>query len=182
MKVALPWSPNQSAPPATGVRAARRRKRSAWVPLLALVVVGAAVAAGVYYWRAQQATAATPQTLPVPVIKGDLSVNVESSGQVEPNRSFAVPLQTAGQVREVLAVSHEATQLVTIEVRHQRVRNNDVNTRTQQKLHRFQTVTGGNHLISRTLQHHFQIPSQRRIVFDQKHTLSAFRRIHQWRR
>src|SRR5262245_40812165 len=102
MKVALPWSPNRAAPPATGVRTARRRKRSVWVPLLALVVIGAAVAAGVYYWRTQQATAATPQTLPVPVIKGDLSVNVESSGQVEPNRSFAVPLQTAGQVREVL--------------------------------------------------------------------------------
>lgn len=70
--------------------------------MLAVLVVGAVLAGGAYYWRAQQATAATPQTLPVPVVKGDLNVNIESSGQVAPNRNFAVPLQTAGQVREVL--------------------------------------------------------------------------------
>ena len=104
MKVALPWSPNpdQAAPPVAGVRARRKRKRSLWGPILAVIVVGAVLAGGAYYWRAQQATAATPQTLPVPVVKGDLNVNIESSGQVAPNRSFAVPLQTAGQVREVL--------------------------------------------------------------------------------
>ncbi|MEP7187877.1 MAG: efflux RND transporter periplasmic adaptor subunit, partial [Roseiflexaceae bacterium] len=63
--------------------------------LIALLSAG-----GLLYWRSHAAPA-TP-TLSAPVTRGDLTVNVESSGSVKATQSLDLPFQADGQVREVL--------------------------------------------------------------------------------
>src|SRR5207248_9766920 len=66
-----------------------------------------ALVGGVLYWRAQQAASAAPEVVPAPVAKGNLDINVESSGKVEAARSVPGSVDAAGQVSEVLVKEGE---------------------------------------------------------------------------
>jgi HlyD family secretion protein len=61
----------------------------------------ALLAGGVYAWRAQSATSAAAVRA-VPVVAGDLTIDVEDSGNVQAARAVDLPFQVGGQVREVL--------------------------------------------------------------------------------
>ena len=74
-------------------------------------------------------------------------------------------------MRQVLAAPHESTQLISIEIRHQGIRDYNVNLVVEQKLHRLQPITRRSHFISRSLKHNLEISPQRRIVLDQQDTL-----------
>ena len=100
MKATVPFlqAPAAVRPRTPSLR--RRGQRFRW--LVALLVGLIVLAVGLYWWRAQQPAAATPTTIPAPVIKGDLDTYVESSGNVQPARTLPVKYQAGGTVTEVL--------------------------------------------------------------------------------
>jgi HlyD family secretion protein len=100
MKIALPFPRKRGSRP-DEPRATRRKRPAA---LRAGLILGGLIAllsaGGLLYWRSQAAPATS--TLSAPVTRGDLTVNVESSGSVKATQSVDLPFQADGQVREVL--------------------------------------------------------------------------------
>ena len=98
MKIALPL-PRRRRDSSVDVPTTRQRpRRFRLLLLLSLLVV---LAGGVWYRRANTGMSA-PATIPVPVVRGDLTINVESSGTVQPASALGLRFQTSGQVKEVL--------------------------------------------------------------------------------
>jgi len=92
MKISFPFPRNRGA---TSDQPQTTRHRNRSIRLVA-VVAGLVIvlAGGLLYWRSQAAP--TAATLSVPVTRGDLTVNVESSGSVEAAQSLDLPFQTDG--------------------------------------------------------------------------------------
>ena len=100
MRIALPFPRKRDGTPDSPQMARRKRPPALRAGLMlggliALLSVGALL-----YWRSQAAPATS--TLSAPVTRGDLTVNVESSGSVKATQSVDLPFQADGQVREVL--------------------------------------------------------------------------------
>jgi HlyD family secretion protein len=101
MKIALPFRSDRRRSAHAG-RAPRPRRASGFLRLAVVLVCLGALVGGFFYWRSQQNVAAAASTVSVPVMKGNLDVNVESNGKVEATRSSALKFETGGQVTEVL--------------------------------------------------------------------------------
>lgn len=80
----------------------RTRKKRNWVRPLVLVTLLLAAGGGVYFWQVQANTKAAEPTISLPVSQGDLSVTVESNGNVQATSQSEVKYETTGQVVEVL--------------------------------------------------------------------------------
>src|SRR6266851_10040790 len=78
----------------------------------------------------------------------------------------------------MLATSHEATQLITTEIWHHGVGNDEVNSRVEQKLHRLQTISRHGHLITGPLQHNLEVSSQGAVVLHEQHSNAFARRFY----
>jgi len=98
MRIPLPFPRNRGAT-SDQPQTTRRRNRSVR-PVVIAAGLAIALAGGLLYWRPQAAPAAA--TLSVPVTRGDLTVNVESSGSLKATQSLDLLFQADGQVREVL--------------------------------------------------------------------------------
>src|SRR6185503_2538157 len=99
MRIALPFPRNRGRPDQP--RAARPRRLEALRAGMIAAGLVALLAGGVYVWRAQSATSDTAVRA-VPVVAGDLTIDVEDSGNVQAARAVDLPFQVGGQVREVL--------------------------------------------------------------------------------
>src|SRR5258705_13388361 len=77
----------------------------------------------------------------------------------------------------MLATSHEATQLVTTEIWHHGVGNDEVHSRVEQKLHRLKTISCHRHLITGSLQHDLEVSSQGAVVLHEQHANALARRF-----
>jgi HlyD family secretion protein len=98
MKIALPLPRRRRDSPVDVPTTRQHPRRFRLLLLLTLLVV---LAGGVWYRRANTGTSA-PTTIPVPVVRGDLTISVESSGTVQPASALGLQFQTSGQVKEVL--------------------------------------------------------------------------------
>ena len=100
MKIALPFPRRRAGTPDSPQIDRRRRStvRRVGLALAGLVVI---LAIGLAIWRTRFAAEPAP-TLAVPITVGDLTVQVESSGNVQPARTVELPFQVDGQVEEVL--------------------------------------------------------------------------------
>ena len=100
MKIALPFPRKRTDSPDAPQMERRRRltARRLGLALAGLVVI---LAIGLAIWRTRLASAPAP-TLVVPITLGDLTVQVESSGNVRPARTVDLPFQVNGQIEQVL--------------------------------------------------------------------------------
>src|SRR5437870_7632095 len=109
MRVALPFkrgradaSQGRDTARVPGVSHGQKRARPRLLRVLILLVVTCLMAGGFLFWRSQQNAVASATYLDVPVVKGNLDINIESSGKVQPSRNVPVPFGVGGQVNEVL--------------------------------------------------------------------------------
>jgi HlyD family secretion protein len=100
MKIALPF-PRKRADTPDAPQTERRRRLTARRVGLALAGLMILLAIGLAIWRTRFATAPSP-TVAVPITIGDLTVQVESSGNVRPARTVELPFQVTGQIEQVL--------------------------------------------------------------------------------
>src|SRR2546423_340901 len=101
MRIALPLPhPGQRAKQEGAL--ARRQKRRPIFRILVFLCVLAVAGAGFFFWRAQQDTSAATPSISVPVMRGNLDINVESSGKVQPSKNVPVVAEAAGHVTQVL--------------------------------------------------------------------------------
>jgi HlyD family secretion protein len=107
MRIALPFPRNRRGAP-DAPRAAQG-KRPAATRLGLLAILAALVAGGIYIWRSQVAAGPAP-TASAPVTLGDLTVQIESSGAIQPARSVDLPFQASGQIKEVLVEPGDQVQ------------------------------------------------------------------------
>lgn len=101
MRMALPLKRGRADAPQSR-NPAQKRARPRLLRVLVLLVAVGLMAGGFLYWRSQQNVAAATTTLDVPVTKGNLDINIESSGKVQPSRNVPVSFEAAGHVNEVL--------------------------------------------------------------------------------
>jgi macrolide-specific efflux system membrane fusion protein len=78
-----------------------------WVMMLVLVA-GAALAAGVYFWRG--AAESKPSYREVTVARGDLEVNVIATGVIQPRNRLEIKPPIAGRVEEVLVAEGQTVR------------------------------------------------------------------------
>src|SRR3954471_15563567 len=100
MRIALPFPRKRDGTPDEPRTTRRRRPATLRAGLILGGLIALLLAGGLLYWRSQAAPATS--TLSAPVTRGDLTVNVESSGSVKATQSVELPFQADGQVREVL--------------------------------------------------------------------------------
>jgi hypothetical protein len=65
----------------------------------------------------------------------------------------------------MLTASHKTAQLITIEIRHHRVGNHNVDSGAKQDLHGFETISRRNDLMAGALQHNLQVSPQGAVIF-----------------
>ncbi len=93
-------TPGQSA---TKKYKTRRKRIPGFVKILAVLVILAGIAGGIYIWRTQTtAAASTSPTLALPVTQGDLNVTVQSNGTLAANRQASITYQATGNVVQVM--------------------------------------------------------------------------------
>lgn len=95
MKIAIPFPGRSPAP-------TRERRRISARGVIALLLVLALVGGGVVFWRSRVAGPAAPTVIPAPVTRGDLVINVESSGAVASSNARGLSFTGSGVVEEVL--------------------------------------------------------------------------------
>ncbi len=78
-------------------RAAWWRRWPFWLGVVAVL----ATVAGVYFWRAQQASAAQPVYSTAPATRGDLTLSVTANGTIQPTRSVSIGSELSGTVLKV---------------------------------------------------------------------------------
>ena len=100
MRIALPFPRKRDDTP-NAPQTDRGRRLTARRLGLALAGLAALLAIGLAIWRARFAADPAP-TLAVPITVGDLTVQVESSGNVRPARTVELPFQVDGQIEQVL--------------------------------------------------------------------------------
>ncbi len=108
MKITLPFPRNRDGTPDAPQMARRKRPSALRAGLILGGLIALLSAGGLLYWRSQAAPATS--TLSAPVTRGDLTVNVESSGSVKAIQSVDLPFQTSGQVKEVLVKTGDQVQ------------------------------------------------------------------------
>src|SRR5215211_6721187 len=99
MKIALPFPRRRADTP--DAPQGTRRRRLVRPMIFALIALVALLAIGLVIWRTRFAPAPAATTA-VPITVGDLTVQVESSGSVQPARTVELPFQVTGQVEQVL--------------------------------------------------------------------------------
>jgi HlyD family secretion protein len=93
-------TPSQSS---TKKYKSRRKRIPGFVKVLAVLVILAGIAGGIYIWRTQTTAAASAQpTLALPVTQGALNVTVQSNGTLAANRQASITYQTTGNVVQVM--------------------------------------------------------------------------------
>jgi HlyD family secretion protein len=107
MRIALPF-PRSRRGSSDAPGAAQGKRPSARRVGLLLAVLAIALAGGLYAWRAQ-ATPSAP-TIAVPITVGDLVIQIESSGNIQPARAVDLPFQASGQIKEVLVKAGDQVQ------------------------------------------------------------------------
>ena len=104
MRIALPFPRNRGDRP-DAPRAAQGKRPSfqrIGLLLLGLIVL---LVSGLYAWRTQSIVTAPTIAVPVPV--GDLALQIESSGSVQPAQAVELPFAFSGQIKEVLVKAGE---------------------------------------------------------------------------
>jgi HlyD family secretion protein len=99
MRIALPF-PRSRGGGSDAPGAARSKRPSAQRIVLLLAVLALLLAGSVYAWRAPGAPSTASITVPITV--GDLAIQIESSGNIQPARAVDLPFQASGQIKEVL--------------------------------------------------------------------------------
>src|SRR5215207_7031107 len=100
MRIALPFPRKRDGTP-DAPQMDRRRRLTARRLGFGLAGLVALLAIGLAIWRARFAADAAP-TLAVPVTVGELTVQIESSGNIRPARTVELPFEVGGQVEQVL--------------------------------------------------------------------------------
>jgi macrolide-specific efflux system membrane fusion protein len=78
-----------------------------WV-VMGVLVAGAAVAAGVYFWRGNAES--KPSYREVTVTRGDLEVNIIATGVIQPRNRLEIKPPIAGRVEEVLVAEGQTVR------------------------------------------------------------------------
>ncbi|HEU5099635.1 MAG TPA: HlyD family efflux transporter periplasmic adaptor subunit [Roseiflexaceae bacterium] len=107
MRIALPFPRSRGDRPDAPRVAQGKRPRGQRLGLLLAGLV-LLLAGSLYAWRAQ-ATPSAP-SISVPVTVGDLAVQIESSGNIQPARAVDLAFQTTGQIKEVLVEPGDLVQ------------------------------------------------------------------------
>ncbi len=96
MRIAIPF-PRKGGGTPDAPQMARRKRPTAIQIGVALAGLAILLTIGLAVWRTRFAIVSAP-TIAVPIIVGDLTVEVESSGSVRPARTVDLPFQVSGQV------------------------------------------------------------------------------------
>jgi HlyD family secretion protein len=102
MRIALPFPRDRGGSQDTP-RVARGKRPPAQRIGLLLAALTVLLAGGLYAWRAQINVSAP--SIAVPVTVGDLALQIESSGNVQPAQSVELPFAFSGRIKEVLVKS-----------------------------------------------------------------------------